>query len=258
MDSATDGPLTFQLPKRQLPEHLPEQWQVDNVDERTVRITATAPFNVLFPDRTTSRVSSAGQVPTGFDPGALYPSRSHPRGLQLTLFGASDALRSTGLEIDLLKQSVPPDALAVYSGSAMGQLDADGYGGLFQNTLLGKRVTAKNVPLGLNEMPGDFVNAYVLGSVGGTAGIIGACATFLYAVRQGVADIKAGRKRIVIVGNAEAPIVPEVIEGYRGGRGADGARRPHRWPRSPARGPTVFHQLRLHRGRGRDVRRIDG
>jgi acetoacetyl-[acyl-carrier protein] synthase len=215
MGSATDGPLTFQLPKRQLPEHLPEQWQVDNVDERTVRITATAPFNVLFPDRTTSRVSSAGQVPTGFDPGALYPSRSHPRGLQLTLFGASDALRSTGLEIDLLKQSVPPDALAVYSGSAMGQLDADGYGGLFQNTLLGKRVTAKNVPLGLNEMPGDFVNAYVLGSVGGTAGIIGACATFLYAVRQGVADIKAGRKRIVIVGNAEAPIVPEVIEGYR-------------------------------------------
>jgi acetoacetyl-[acyl-carrier protein] synthase len=215
MGSTAGSTVTFTLARRHLPEHLPAHWQIESVDERTVRVTANEAFSVLFPDRTTSRVSSAGQVPTGFDPGALYPSRSHPRGLQLTLFGASDALRSTGLDIELLKQSVPPDAFAVYSGSAMGQLDNDGYGGLFQNTLLGKRVTAKNVPLGLNEMPGDFVNAYVLGSVGGTAGIIGACATFLYAVRQGVADIKAGRKRIVIVGNAEAPIVPEVIEGYR-------------------------------------------
>ena len=208
-------PYAFTVPKRQLPEHLPGHWQVEDADERTARVTTSEPFSVLFPDRTRMRVTSAGQVPTGFDPGALYQSRSHPRALQLTLFGASDALRSTGIAIEALKQAVAPDEFAVYSGSAMGQLDPDGYGGMFQNPLLGKRVTAKNVPLGLNEMPGDFVNAYVLGSVGGAAGIIGACATFLYAVRQGVADIKAGRKRIVMVGNAEAPIVPEVIEGYR-------------------------------------------
>jgi acetoacetyl-[acyl-carrier protein] synthase len=80
---------------------------------------------------------------------------------------------------------------------------------------MGKRPSSKNVPLGLSEMPGDFVNAYVMGSVGGTAGIIGACATFLYSVRQGVADIRSGNKRIVLVGNSEAPIVPDVIEGYR-------------------------------------------
>jgi acetoacetyl-[acyl-carrier protein] synthase len=30
-----------------------------------------------------------------------------------------------------------------------------------------------------------------------------------------VADIRAGHKRLVLVGNAEAPIIPEVIEGYR-------------------------------------------
>ena len=41
--------------------------------------------------RSGSKVSSAGQLPTGFDPGALYQSRSHPRGLQLTVYGASDA-----------------------------------------------------------------------------------------------------------------------------------------------------------------------
>jgi acetoacetyl-[acyl-carrier protein] synthase len=208
-------PLSFTVARRHLPEHLPPHWQVADVDDRTVRITAGEPLSVLFPDRTTSKVSSAGQVPTGFDPGALYQSRSHPRALQLTVFGASDALRSLGIDLEVLKNAVLPDEFAVYSGSAMGQLDNEGYGGLFQNTLLGRRVTAKNVPLGLTEMPGDFVNAYVLGSVGGTAGVIGACATFLYAVRQGVADILSGRKRIVMVGNAEAPIVPEVIEGYR-------------------------------------------
>ena len=64
-------------------------------------------------------------------------------------------------------------------------------------------------------MPGDFVNAYVLGSVGDTAGIIGACATFLYNVKRGADEIRAGHKRLVVAGNSEAPIVPEVIEAYR-------------------------------------------
>jgi len=117
--------------------------------------------------------------------------------------------------VQALRDAVPPDQVAVYSGSAMGQLDNEGYGGMFQNSLLGKRPTSKNVPLGLNEMPGDFINAYVLGSAGGAAGIIGACATFLYNVRAGCNEIMSGRKRMVLVGNAEAPVVPEVIEGYR-------------------------------------------
>ncbi|MFU8814900.1 MAG: beta-ketoacyl synthase [Pseudomonadales bacterium] len=211
-DDATS--LSFTLARRHLPDHVPPEWQLTQVDDRTVRVCLPE-VNVLFPDRRKSRVSCAGQLPTGFDPGALYQSRNHPRGLQLTVFGASDALRSTGIDLDRLKTVVAPDEFAVYSGSAMGQLDADGYGGLLQNSLLGKRPTSKNVPLGLSEMPGDFINAYVLGSAGGTAGIIGACATFLYAVRQGIADIRAGRKRVVMVGNSEAPILPDVIEGYR-------------------------------------------
>ncbi|MDZ7668083.1 MAG: beta-ketoacyl synthase [Gammaproteobacteria bacterium] len=207
--------LAFTIARRHLPDHVPDNWQVSDAADGMCRVSVTGGAGVLFPDQRRSRVSCAGQVPSGFDPGALYQSRNHPRGLQLTVFGASDALRSMGIDLDHLKQVVAPDEFAVYSGSAMGQLDAEGYGGLLQNTLLGKRPTSKNVALGLNEMPGDFVNAYVMGSVGGTAGIIGACATFLYAVRQGVADIQAGRKRVVLVGNAEAPVVPEVIEGYR-------------------------------------------
>ncbi len=110
---------------------------------------------------------------------------------------------------------VAPDQFAVYSGSAMGQLDADGYAGLLQNPVIGKRPSSKHCALGLPEMPGDFVNAYVLGSVGETAGIIGACATFLYNVKRGMDDIRRGDKRIVIVGNSEAPVNPYVIDGYR-------------------------------------------
>ena len=215
MQSCDDGPLSFVMAKRQLPKHIPATWQVDAVDEKRVRVTASSDLEVLLPDKRRSRVTSAGQLPTGYDPGATYPSRNHPRGLQLAVVGASDALRSSGLDLDLLKQMVAPDQFAVYSGSAMGQLDPEGYGGMMQNPLVGKRPTSKNAALGLSEMPGDFVNAYVLGSVGDTAGIIGACATFLYNVKRGADEIRAGNKRIVLAGNSEAPILPEVIEAYR-------------------------------------------
>lgn len=206
---------TFVVAKRQLPQTLPEGWNVTSLDDKQALVRCDGDLDVLVQDLRPSRVTSAGQLPTGFDPAALYASRSHPRGLQMTVYGASDALRSTGFTIDELKSLVRPDQIGVYSGSAMGQLDQDGYGGMMQNALLGKRTTAKNLALGLPEMPGDFVNAYVLGSVGETAGILGACATFLYNVKRGMDEIRGGRKRIVMVGNAEAPIVPSIIEGYR-------------------------------------------
>jgi acetoacetyl-[acyl-carrier protein] synthase len=76
-------------------------------------------------------------------------------------------------------------------------------------------VTSKQVALGLCDMPGNFINAYVLGSVGSTGAVIGACATFLYNLLQGINDIRSGRRRVVVVGNSEAPITPDVIDGYR-------------------------------------------
>lgn len=212
---AAGGPLEFLVGARQMPRRLPEGWRVEPAGERDFKVVVEDKFKALLADGRVSKVSSAAQLPTGFDPGAVYPSRSHPRGLQLTVFGASDALRSSGLSLEALKRKVPPDQFAVYSGSAICQLDADGYGGMMQNPLLGKRPTSKNGALGLPEMPGDFINAYVLGLAGGTAGIIGACASFLYNVKQGVDDIRSGAKRAVMVGNAEAPVIPDVIEAYR-------------------------------------------
>ena len=63
-------------------------------------------------------------------------------------------------------------------------------------------------------MPGDFINAYVLKSLGHTGPALGACATFLYNLQRGVDDIKSGRARIAVVGASEAPIIPELMDGY--------------------------------------------
>ena len=215
MTGTNDGGLCFITAKRQLPALIPEDWTLTDLGNNEVKVECSTPLNTMLPELRPSKVTSAGQLPTGFDPAALYASRNHPRGLQMTVYGASDTLRSTGFSVEQLKTMVAPDEFAVYSGSAMGQLDADGYAGLLQNPVIGKRPSSKHCALGLPEMPGDFVNAYVLGSVGETAGIIGACATFLYNVKRGMDDIRCGDKRIVVVGNSEAPVQPHVIEGYR-------------------------------------------
>ena len=215
---ARDGKApAFKVPRRALPETLPDGWTVrdDSSDPEHVILEAHGTAELFVPTTRDSRVKSAGQLPTGFAPEKLYQSRSHPRGLALSVYGASDALRSTGLPWDTMRNAVAPDEIAVYAGSGMSQLDPNGYGGMMQAQLVGKRATAKQLPLGLPQMPADFVNAYVLGSVGSTGTNIGACATYLYNLRQGVEDIRSGRRRIVFVGNAEAPITPEIIEGYR-------------------------------------------
>ena len=207
--------LTFVIPVRQLPNRVPKNWSVKELSDDAVEVSIDNSTEVLLPDRRVSRVTSAGQVPTGFDPGALYPSRNHPRGLQLTVYGASDAVHSIGIDWTTLRRLVPPDAFAVYSGSAMGQLDQNGIGGMLQAPMMGKRATSKQAALGLCEMPTDFINAYILGSVGSTGAVIGACATFLYNLKHGIDDIRSGHRRVVLVGGAEAPITPEIIEGYR-------------------------------------------
>lgn len=161
-----------------------------------------------------SPVQSAAQTPKGFDPAALYSSHHHPRGLQMALYGASDAIRSTGIEWETLSAQVKPDEIAVYAGSAMSQLDAQGIGGMMQAGVLGKRTSSKQCALGLAQMPADFINAYVLGNVGATGTMVGACATFLYNLKLACDDIRSGKRRIVLVGTSEAPLEPEIVDGY--------------------------------------------
>ena len=205
---------TFLLPKKQLPNPIPESWTVSEHSDKQVRVTLAGVADFKTETTRDFPVKVAGQLPDGFDVSKLYNSRFHPRGLQLTIAAISDAMGSLGVSWDKITHHVAPDQIAVYAGSVFGQMDEYGHGGMVQSRLRGGRVSSKQLALGLNTMPADFINAYVLGSVGSTGGITGACATFLYNLRSGVEDIKEGRARIAIVGSSEAPINQEIMEGF--------------------------------------------
>ena len=208
------APGTFLVDKRFVPDPLPPGCEANAIDDNLVEFRMNDKVTIKLETSRKLSVQAAGQLPTGFKPEALYNSRFHPRGLQLTIIAASDAIRSIGIDWDFIAQQVRPDEICVYAASAMGQLDIHGTGGMTQARLRGTRVSSKQLALGLNQMPADFVNAYVLGNVGATGAAVGACATFLYNLRIAVDDIQSGRRRVAVVGNAEAPILPEVIEGY--------------------------------------------
>jgi acetoacetyl-[acyl-carrier protein] synthase len=207
-------PASFDLERRHLPDVLPPNWEVTGTSVTHVNVRITGEQDFLLPTTREFEVKSAGQLPTGFEPGKLYASRNHPRGLQMTVYAASDALGCLGLDWESVSSRVSADQVSVYAGSAMGQLDASGAGGMIKSRYNGQRVTSKHCPLSFAEMPADFVNAYVLGSLGSTGATLGACASFLYNLRHGIDDIRSGRARIAFVGAAEAPITPEVMEGY--------------------------------------------
>jgi len=215
MLSGNSEPLSFVIKRNQLPDELPPSWKVQATESDMVRVSVSDKLSILFPESRPVKVHAAGQLPTGFDPEKLYQARSHPRGLQLTVYAASDAINSLGIDWEVIREKVPGDQISLYAASALGQLDYTGAGGLFQAPLTGKRVSSKNCALMLADMTADFVNAYVLGSVGTTGANVGACATFLYNLRQGVQDIRSGKFRVSIIGSSEAPLIPEVMEGFR-------------------------------------------
>lgn len=209
-----DDDHSFEIRKRELPDPTPENWRIEAVDSDKVRVYIEGELDVKLDSYRNFTVKSAGQLPRGFKPADLYNARFHPRGLQLAVIAASDAVMSMGIPWQTVAAAVKPDQIGVYASSVMSQIDDNGLGGLLQSRLRGGRVSTKQCPLGLNSMPADFVNAYILGSVGNTCAITGACASFLYNLRAAIEDIESGRCRVAVVGNSEAPITPEAIDGY--------------------------------------------
>jgi acetoacetyl-[acyl-carrier protein] synthase len=206
--------VVFKMGKREMPSSIPDHWEVKPINGGAFEVHIHGAGEFLVPVYSEQPAKAAGQLPTGFDPAAQYTSRFHPRGLQLALLGASDALHSIGIPWDTIAASVRPDEIGVYSTSITGQVTKDGLGGLLQSRLMGERTTSKQYAMGLNTMSADFVNAYVLGSVGHTSAITGACASFLYVLQAAVQDIRNGRRRVAIVGSAEASLTPEIMEGF--------------------------------------------
>ena len=214
IDFSEQQSAVFTMAKRDLPKELPNGWQTSDIEDGRVQIITSGVDKHLVTVPYELAAKAAGQLPTGFDLTKHYTARFHPRGLQMALLGASDAIHSMGIPWEKVAAQVRPDEIGVYSSSVFGQVDDQGMGGLFQARLKGERTTAKQVALGLNSMPADFVNAYVLGSVGHTEATTGACASFLYSMQAAVRDLRSGRRRIAVVGNVEAPITPEIMEGF--------------------------------------------
>ena len=204
----------FTLRRKDLPSPTPNNWQVSTLDDKTVKVQVEGNFSIKMQSFRKLEVQSAGILPTGFEPDQHYNSRFHPRGLQLAILGSSDAINSIGIDWKEIMTKVQPDEVGVYASSGLGQADDYGMGGYLQARLRSNRPTSKQVALGLNSMPADFVNAYVCGSVGTTGAVTGACASFLYNLRLAVDDIAQGRHRVVICGSSEAPVTPEIIEGF--------------------------------------------
>ena len=212
--SPENGPVSFLMSRRLLPNPAPASWVISDFSDREVKVELADECQVRVDSIRDVAVKAAGQLPTNFEPAELYTSRFHPRALQMTIVGVSDALHSLGIPWSSVQAAVNPDEIAVFAGNVFSQVDENGIGGMMQSRLKGGRVTAKQLPLGLNSMPADFVNAYVLGNVGTTGCATGACATFLYNLKMGVEAIQSGKSRVVVVGNSEAPITQEVIDGF--------------------------------------------
>ena len=160
-------------------------------------------------------VNAAGQLPEGIDLSTMYNSRQHPKGIQMTIFGVTDCLKNLGKDWDSeLKPLLDPKKIGVFSGPAIGQLDYEGMGGLLQSRKIGKRASSKHLSMSLIGMSADFINAYVLGSLGKTGTVAGACATFLYNLDLALKGIKNNELDFSIVGSAEAPINPEITDGF--------------------------------------------
>ncbi|MFL2531641.1 MAG: beta-ketoacyl synthase [Porticoccaceae bacterium] len=214
LSASAESQPVFIIAKRDLPTVTPKHWQLTDLQDGSFEVKLSEDSDLLVGSDYELAAKAAGELPEGFDPADHYNARFHPRTLQMALMGASDALHSVGVEWQTIADAVKPDEIGVYSSSGFSQMSEEGFGGLFQARLKGGRTTAKQVPMGLNSMPADFINAYVLGSVGHTEAITGACATFLYCLQAAVRDIRSGVRRVAVVGNAESVIMPEVSEGF--------------------------------------------
>jgi len=209
-----DKGICFETRARDLPSPLPRTWKITELEDKRVRVEIEGEVEVKHDSVRDNPIKAAGQFPTGFEPANLYNSRYQPRGLQATIFGAADAIHSTGYSWSEIASKISPDEVGTYSASVFGQVQAEGHGGMMQNRMRGERVSTKNLALGLNTMSTDFINAYVTGSVGSTFTSTGACATFLYNLKAAVQDMQAGRVRLAIVGSNDCAVTPEVIEGF--------------------------------------------
>lgn len=120
--------IIFTMAKRDLPKQLPADWQIRELEDGRVEITTSGEDKHLVSVPYELAAKAAGQLPRGFDLTEHYNARFHPRGLQMALLGASDAIHSMGIPWQKVAAKVRPDEIGVYSSSVFGQVDNQGMG----------------------------------------------------------------------------------------------------------------------------------
>ena len=158
--------------------------------------------------------NACAQLPFKLNPTTHYASRQHPKALGMSIVGISDALSDTGLDLRNVIDKNGRHKVGCFAGCAVMNMDRYSGDGLFASHPLGERATSKQISFTLPEMPADFINAYVTGSLGITGHFIGACATSLYNLNAGVELIKNGKSELVIVGASEAILGPPAYIGF--------------------------------------------
>ena len=165
-------------------------------------------------------ISFGGQIPSGFAPEDFYNSRSHPKGLALAIFAASEALMDAGISIDFLRKRVPPNRMAVYAGSAIGQLGQNGGSNYTANRFRDERISPRALAMALAQAPADFISSYIFGSLGRTGHMMGACATLIYQMAVAIDQIHSNQIDYALVGAAEAPLNHDIMDAFMAQNGA--------------------------------------
>ncbi len=205
--------FTLYRAQRHLPNQIPENWEVRESEGIYCEVTVTGKIDVMIEDTHASPVNYAGQLPSGFDPSALYASRNHPRALQMTIFSISDALYAMGIDWEVIRQKVAPEQIGIYACSSMSQLDYNGNGGMLQARLLGKRSLPSSFWDSATCRPILLMPTCWVMSAAPEPALVPAPPS-IYNLAQAAKDIQNGTHRVVIVGGSEAAILPEIIEAF--------------------------------------------
>jgi 3-oxoacyl-[acyl-carrier-protein] synthase II len=154
-------------------------------------------------DTTDLEVKIAGQV-KGFDP-TLYLDRKEARRMDrfmhLGIAAAQEALRDSGLKVC----SENAEDVGVLVGSGIGGISTIVDAAVVMHTRGPDRISPFMVPMMLPDMLAGVI-AIQCGAKGPNFAVASACATAGHAIGEGMAIIRRGEARAMVVGGAEAPI----------------------------------------------------
>ena len=79
LTASDEQQIVFETRRRDLPTPVPSAWQVEELTDKKVKVTISADLAIKHDSTRDNPIKAAGQLPTGFEPSAMYNSRYQPR-----------------------------------------------------------------------------------------------------------------------------------------------------------------------------------